>query len=439
MGVFKGFFSEARDSQDFTLAEYADLLRIAKKKYEFVTYASIDLSKRFVLWRHDVDYSLNRALGLAKIEAEESVSSTFFLNLHSDFYNIFEKSQNQLIQKIIKAGHSVGLHFDASFYDVRSEEELDLLISRESVLLSNYLGVEVTAFSFHNPTEFLLTCESDQYGGIINCYSSTFKKMIPYCSDSNGYWRHRRLRDVLESGSDSCLHVLTHPAWWQEEVMTPRERIYRAVDGRAIAVMEGYDLALKEDGRDNQTDLGAEFEIIYKALGSKARGLDFRWMRGEYASVFVDLWRLFESKLFDICKIYLCRETGISLHDSALLLRSELFNVRVHYVLSALLEVSWVDLAGVEEADYRSWREKRDHLVRGSCLLKKSQLRQGVKFLVLVMGNLLSVAEEYSSKAFFVSRDVICLEEWLYAKFLWLRIDESELRSLVESHPLFLR
>ena len=55
----------------------------------------------------------------------------------------------------------------------------------------------------------------------------------PYVSDSNGYWRFERLPEVLAAGAHERLHVLTHPEWWQEEAMSPRERILRCIAGRA--------------------------------------------------------------------------------------------------------------------------------------------------------------------------------------------------------------
>ena len=109
---------------------------------------------------------------------------------------------------------------------------------------SSAFGLRPAAFSFHNPTEFLLLWERDTYGGLINCYSRTFKTTIPYCSDSNGYWRFRRLRDALESAQDPRLQVLTHPGWWQEVPLHPRERIFRSVYGRALDIMNLYDVVL---------------------------------------------------------------------------------------------------------------------------------------------------------------------------------------------------
>jgi hypothetical protein len=194
---------------------------------------------------------LNRSLRLAQIEHQAGVRATYFLNPHSEFYNILEKKQTDIVKKISALGHDIGLHFDAAYYEIDSEDALDPLVAREASLLRDTFGQEIKVFSFHNPTDFLLTCEAEHYGRLLNCYSTMFKQHIPYCSDSNGYWQHRRLEDVLSTGEDQCLQVLTHPGWWQEEVMYPRDRIKRCVDGRASALMEDYDAFLEVHGRRN--------------------------------------------------------------------------------------------------------------------------------------------------------------------------------------------
>jgi len=241
-----------RDVNDFTTRKYVELLQVAARNYEFIAYPDVTGCKeRFILWRHDCDFSLNRALRLAQLELEQSVKSTYFVNPHSEFYNIQEKSQTRLIREIIHLGHDIGLHFDAEYYDVKSEDQLSELVEKEATWLSDWFAVEITAFSFHNPTEFLLSCEDETYGKRINTYSNFFKNNVGYCSDSNGYWRFRSLGDVLEKADDRCLQVLTHPGWWQEESMLPRERIIRSINGRAEAVLRHYDNLLQIHGRPN--------------------------------------------------------------------------------------------------------------------------------------------------------------------------------------------
>jgi len=78
-----------------------------------------------------------------------------------------------------------------------------------------------------------------------------FKQHYGCRSDSNGYWRFRRLREVLEVADDEKLHVLIHPSWWVPEPMSPRTRITRCIEGRVAKIARRYDQFLLEMGREN--------------------------------------------------------------------------------------------------------------------------------------------------------------------------------------------
>jgi len=233
----------------FTEDQYRGFVALAKSKYEFIKYDEIDFSKKFVLWRHDVDFSLNRAESLARIEFEEGVASTFFINPHCIFYNCLEKSQTDLIRRIISMGHSIGLHFDSEYHSIETEGQLDDVVSFEAKWLSDIFGSPISAFSFHNPNSLLLSFEKATYGGLINCYSKDFKTRLGYCSDSNGRWRHRHLFDVLENAEERNLQILTHPAWWQKRENTAKRKIRRCAFGRAEAIMDEHEASLLKHGR----------------------------------------------------------------------------------------------------------------------------------------------------------------------------------------------
>ena len=240
-----------KHANDFIIKHYCELLKTAKKNYHPIFYNEINFDIKFVLWRHDCDYSLNRAYELARIENEMNVKSTYFINPHCWYYNIFEKSQTELIMKILDFGHKIGLHFDADYYDIKHENELDELVALEGKMLESFFDTQVEVFSFHDPTEYLLTCEKSEYGGMLNCYSRVFKDKVSYCSDSNGYWRNDRIHDVLKSAKGKYLQVLTHPGWWLRDVLQPRERILRAINGRRDNTIKLYDDGLKQFDREN--------------------------------------------------------------------------------------------------------------------------------------------------------------------------------------------
>lgn len=234
---------------DFTEDRYREMLDAARRSYSFEPFGTTSQAPH-VLWRHDVDFSPHRALRLAEIEAEEGVRATYFLFLHSELYNLLEADVFARIRRILELGHWPGLHFDPSFYGIQPKHELTEKLEFERDLLAQLLDRPVEALSFHNPApEFVL--DDDRLAGMTNAYGRTISATYAYVSDSNGYWRHSRLPDVLAAAEKPRLHVLTHPEWWQAEPMSPRDRLARCIEGRARRSEEWYDNQLRIWNREN--------------------------------------------------------------------------------------------------------------------------------------------------------------------------------------------
>lgn len=234
--------------QDFTEEHYAELLVMAKSKYKFVNYDEFSFSSGEILWRHDVDASFNRAYRMAVIENQLGIKSIYFINIHCEFDNVFEKSQFELVEKIISLGHTIGLHFDFSFYKINSKNDLEKYLLMEKNILESFFNTDIKAFSFHNPDKDSEQFDEFIYAGLINTYAKKIKEEIFYCSDSNGYWRFNRLSDVLK-GDKKNLHILTHPANWQKEAMSPSKRMERCIEGRAKKIKSWYKKLLENNGR----------------------------------------------------------------------------------------------------------------------------------------------------------------------------------------------
>ncbi len=243
--------SEKYHFPDFTQSHYAELLKVVKLISEPIFYSEITKDENVILWRHDVDLSLDRALDLAKIESQEGIRATYFILLHSEFYSPFEKKAAQIIRQIIELGHKIGLHFDTHFYGITTELELEDKLIFEKHLLEKTFNTVVDVFSFHNTTEFTMNCKAWQYGGLINTYAAYFQEQTNYCSDSNGYWRFKRLWDFLNDPQDKSLQILTHPEWWTSEVMSPKQKIDQIIEDRAFQTKFLYESSLKAYGREN--------------------------------------------------------------------------------------------------------------------------------------------------------------------------------------------
>jgi hypothetical protein len=285
--------------EDFTEKHYREILDVASSVAPFIGYDEISSNQKFILWRHDCDFSLNRSLKLAEIENEYKVKSTYFINPHCEGYNIYEKSQYNILKAIINLGHDIGLHFDAGFYDDITEINLEQKVANEAKLLENLLSVDVKVFSFHNPTVKGLSWIKPTYGGLINCYATFFHNQVAYCSDSNGYWRHNRLFDFLSTTQCDKIQILTHAEWWQKKPMHARDRVFRCINDRAKNNLKIYDDFLEFYQRDNQFGSSLHIQSLRNIDSKEFQLLDYLLNNGYEELAIEELKSFFYSKILD--------------------------------------------------------------------------------------------------------------------------------------------
>ena len=237
-------------SLDFTEERYAEILDLASSKFSFHLISQIpETSIGTALWRHDVDFSPQRALAMAKMESERNIVATYYVQPSSRFYSIFEPEIIAILREISAMGHEIGLHFDPSIYP---KGDLVSRLRLETNLLSDLSCSEVATFSLHNPTTYDTSIFSDiSVDGLINGTSPTLREHYTYCSDSNGIWRFTPLIDVLLEPSITSVYILTHPVWWTVDDMVPREKVKRSIVGRANTELKYYDELLLANDRPN--------------------------------------------------------------------------------------------------------------------------------------------------------------------------------------------
>lgn len=209
---------------DFYNASYMyliDLLR--EKEYHFCNYTNHNNYKKCVILRHDVDFTLEKALDFARIENGKNVTSTYFVLLSTNFYNVFSKESFEILREIKALGHDIGLHFDEKRYEISDVNSLGYYILKESRALEELLGNKILTVSMHRPSKWIL--ENDiKLDGIINTYSNYFFKDFKYLSDSRMFWREDVL-DIVEKESYDRLHILTHPFWYSNKEETMKEKL----------------------------------------------------------------------------------------------------------------------------------------------------------------------------------------------------------------------
>ena len=196
--------------QSYKTVRFCDFFENSKIKLKYQ-----NSKDKFCLLRHDIDFDLQNALNIAKIEAKKKVFSTFTILLGSEYYNPFEKENRKIISKILKLGHEIGLHFDVSLYKISNEKELEFYLKIEKSILENLINSKIVMFSFHNTNNFTMKCRNESYANLINSYSNNIQLNIDYVSDSNGYWRFRSWDEILKN-KKKFIQILTHPVWWNK-------------------------------------------------------------------------------------------------------------------------------------------------------------------------------------------------------------------------------
>ena len=375
--------------EDFTEEHYRQLLRSAKATYHFAKYDAIPWGTRFVLWRHDLDCSINRAAALAGIEAEEGITATYFVNPCSEFYNPFEPGQTRLLKKILGLGHHLGLHFDVALHGIQDEAELHSKVAQQGRWLEEAFGVCPVVFSFHNPDAAHLQFDADSYGGLINCYSRRFKAEISYCSDSNGYWRFRRLHDVVAEASDPRLQVLTHPEWWQVKPMPPRQRIFRCAYGRAAATMRLYGETLRAPGRINHGGASAALGFLQESHPRQFELCDYLWNQSRFHILFLELWRLLEEQLGRLFETMFREKWGVPAHEVSRFFADDATGVEEWRLFDAVFgDQAWSLASGADGGVHQRWAAVHHQLAHNRFAPAPAELEEGCVYLCAIIQHL---------------------------------------------------
>jgi hypothetical protein len=200
---------------DFSLDHYRDLLGAAQEGG--YRWAGFDRAPQAgdVILRHDVDLSLEAALMLAQVEADEGAWATYFLMTRSVFYNLASKEGVAAIARLRELGHRVAHH--AVWPDVDLDDRFDAVVA------------------WHNPDPEYMHAPID---GVANVMEPPFFDRDHYRSDSNQHWRSGCPHEALARGEFEWLQLLTHPEIWAFDGATMRESMESFLDADRGARLE---------------------------------------------------------------------------------------------------------------------------------------------------------------------------------------------------------
>ena len=211
----------------FSYAEYRNIITLVKQNLPIMDFSEVnDEVNSFCVLRHDIEFSIDRALQMAQIEHEDlNVHSTYTVQLRNNTYNALSQKNIEAIQEIESMGHYIGLHQNPPQMD---DEDLVDYILKDIETLEHYYGFEVDRFAFHR-------CGSNpgilekyvEVPGKINCYSEEFfhyfsgdkpeQLRVHYLADSNHDWKYGHPLHIDYWDLPQKMQLLTHPYSWSEE------------------------------------------------------------------------------------------------------------------------------------------------------------------------------------------------------------------------------
>jgi len=207
--------------RSFSHKEYVQIINWVKSNYNIMQYSDINLNtKEFCVIRHDIEYSIERAYELAKLEETMGLKTTYLIQIRNNCYNALSTKNLPLIQEIQNMGHEIGLHVHCGL--LSSYENIIGMVKNDMDILSKGINNTPKIFSFHRPSVKLL--ESNlKIPGLINTYGDLFfhsykgrqpkDLKVKYISDSNHTWKY----GYPSTANNSKLQLNFHPFSWTKK------------------------------------------------------------------------------------------------------------------------------------------------------------------------------------------------------------------------------
>ena len=212
-------------------------------------------SDKFILMRHDVEYSVERAYELAKVESSMDFTSTFFFQWTNNSYNILSRKNKDLIKDMHERGHTIGLHF--ALNGMTDMEQIRKQIAKEMDILNSMFEFKIDTFSIHRPSKDVLR-ENIKLPGIINAYQDEFFTFaenvtentpvsVKYLSDANHIWRYGYPdeKNILENDK---VQILTHPFAWCKKGYDNFENYKSLIKEKYVELVNSVDNECKDFG-----------------------------------------------------------------------------------------------------------------------------------------------------------------------------------------------
>lgn len=164
---------------------------------------------RVLLLRHDIDVSPHNALQMARLESRVGVRSSYFVLVHSPYYNAAAPDVCDALCRIRDLGFEIGLHYEVDFYGRIGRNVVEGILD-DARYLGRLLDIDVRSISQHKPASGPVVRELGRH--LVDAYDERPMHGLRYVSDSGFRWRDESLTELV--GVEDRLHALIHPTTW---------------------------------------------------------------------------------------------------------------------------------------------------------------------------------------------------------------------------------
>lgn len=245
---------------DFSYQHYRKIIAVLVKTGKLTTFRAVNRKQpnQYIVIRHDIEFSVDRALNLAKLEKKLGIHTTYLVQIRNPIYNPFSHDNLQCLRMIKNLGHEIGLHY----YCIKERPFNQSIAAKEIKVdlqvLSYMLGFKVDIFSIHRPNENILKAYLN-IPGIINCYGKKFFHFYPkkfpaiplnqlpavYLADSNNQWYYGEPLVVLKQLSQVKMQILFHPYSWNKNNWNDQINLKQLFHQKIIALNRQFHSELK--------------------------------------------------------------------------------------------------------------------------------------------------------------------------------------------------
>lgn len=239
----------------FSYDDYKEIIRIIKSTGRYTDYKHAIDRDKFVIMRHDVEYSVERAYDLAKVEESMDFTSTFFFQWTNNSYNLLSRRNMDMIRDMHERGQTIGLHYALNGLTDMAQARKQIV--KEMDMLSEMCGFKIDIFSVHRPSKDILR-ENIKLPGILNAYQDEFFTFaeevndntpvaVKYLSDANHIWRYGYPDEANITGHDK-VQILVHPFAWHKNGYDNFNNYIALVEEKYAQMIESIDAECKDFG-----------------------------------------------------------------------------------------------------------------------------------------------------------------------------------------------